>query len=506
MDLLIEARRESPPHKTAAPVGVRFDLFFKAYPRPIFIWQQRQETLALVDYNEAGGIYLQDITDTLSSLGESASYLGLLLEDVQRCYQQKTRVKRELPAYRLHSTGEIKDLVLTYAYIEPGYVMQMIKDVTAERAMINQLKRLSSAVEQTADAVFITDKAGNIEYINHAFETLTGYTRREALGHNPRLLKSGHMPEKYYQSLWKTIQDGKPFQGQTINRRKDGSTFTVEQTITPMRDEHGVITHYVSVIKDMTESLRYQEQETEHRLAGRVQAGLFPKRAPQVAGYDIAGAVFPASQTSGDCFDFIRMSADSLGVVVGDVCGHGLGSALIMAETRAYLRSITRFVSDPRLVLCELHDQILDDLANTGFITMFLARLDPRQHLFHYANAGNWPAYILGPHGELVNELRTNGLPIGITAQLELQPTEPVMLEPGSLVLFLTDGIPEAEDESGQPFGIARLLDLVRGLAAQPAAEIIQQVRAEVQRYTGTIEQTDDQTIVICKRDFSGVR
>ena len=502
MDLKIEKRRASATWARARGEGIRFDSFFRVFPRPIYIWQYQNDHFILVDYNETGEDYLSDLSEAIfpSQLSQPASDGAAAIEDMRRCYLEKSQYKREVNGYHLPGSGEVKDLVVTYAFIEPDYVMMSVKDVTDERAMLNALKRLSNAVEQTADAVFITDRLGVIEYVNPAFEAVTGYERAEVLGKTPRILKSGEMPPAYYEKMWETILNGKAFYGQTINHRRDGSKLIVEQTITPMRDQSGEITHFVSLLKDVTERMYFLEQETEHRLAGKVQRGLFPKQAPKIRGYDIAGDVFPASNTSGDCFDFIPMRDESTGIVVGDVCGHGMGSALIMAETRAYLRSITRFISEPRQVLRELHNQIQADLYQTGFITMLLARLDPRSHTLQYANAGNWPAYILNSKGEVSQELRPHGLPIGVAPDLDLSQSEPIPIMPGSIVVFMTDGIPEARNEADKGFGVEKLLDTIRKNRRLPAKEIIRRVREAVNQFTGGAEQTDDQTIVICKR------
>jgi PAS domain S-box-containing protein len=479
MDLKIDTRLARKPDAATDAGVVRFDLFFKAFPRPIYIWQYQNGDFILVDYNDTGEVYLPDLTEGIlpQGAGESSPSGDEVVSDMRRCFLEKSRFKRELPAYLLLGTGEVKDLVITYAFVEPVFVMMSIKDVTEERAVLNELKRLSNAVEQTADAVFITDRTGVIEYVNPAFEVVTGYPRTEVLGKTPRIMKSGEMPPVYYEKLWNTILNGKAFQGQTINHRRDGSKLIVEQTITPMKDQSGQITHFVSLLKDVTERIHYQEQETEHRLAGRIQQGLFPKRPPGIKGYDIAGAVFPASNTSGDCFDFIPMLDDTTGIVVGDVCGHGMGSALIMASARADLRSITRYVSDPRVVLGELNDQIFADLIDVGFITVSLARLDPGRHTLEYANAGNWPAYILDSRGNVTREIRTGGIPIGLKAEFKLRPSEPTLLEPGSMAVFLTDGIPEAMDDSNQAFGIERMLALIKANRTAPASKIIQKVR-----------------------------
>ena len=172
----------------------------------------------------------------------------------------------------------------------------------------------------------------------------------------------------------------------------------------------------------MTEQIRHHEQETELRLAGRVQKRLFPTQPPQIANYDIAGAVFPANATSGDFFDYVRMADNALGIVVADACGHGMGPALIMAQTRAYLRSITHYESDPRTVLAKFNLQLYPDLDDADYITTFLARLDPDRHQLDCANAGNWPAFILDAQGDVLHELRTDGTPIGLFPDLRAPP------------------------------------------------------------------------------------
>ncbi len=184
----------------------------------------------------------------------------------------------------------------------------VLRDITLQKEAEERLQRLSNALEQTADTVVITDRKGTIEYVNPAFETTTGYSKEEAIGDNPRILKSGLQSAEFYRNLWETIFRGETFRGTTVNRKKDGKFFYAEQTITPMRDSDNEITHFVSVLKDMTERRKIQEQEIELEVASMVQRRLFPSEPPQIAGYDLAGAVFPAEATSGDYFDFVPMA------------------------------------------------------------------------------------------------------------------------------------------------------------------------------------------------------
>jgi len=115
-------------------------------------------------------------------------------------------------------------------------------------------------VEQTDDSVVITDPEGRIEYVNRAFEQQTGFTKEEAIGKTPRLLKSGKQDRAFYKQLWDTIRAGKVFRGVLINRRKDGSVYYEEKTITPLLNAKGAIVHYVSTGKDITPRMRSEEE------------------------------------------------------------------------------------------------------------------------------------------------------------------------------------------------------------------------------------------------------
>ena len=116
------------------------------------------------------------------------------------------------------------------------------------------LKRVSTAVEQAADNVVITDRDGNIEYVNPAFEKVTGYAKEEVIGKTPRFLKSGTYDQEFYKQLWKTILSGKTFRFQFINRQKNGKYYYSQETIAPIKDESGNITHFVSTGTDVSQS------------------------------------------------------------------------------------------------------------------------------------------------------------------------------------------------------------------------------------------------------------
>src|SRR5208337_245651 len=136
---------------------------------------------------------------------------------------------------------------------------------------------LASAVEQAAETIVITDAAAVIEYVNPAFETVTGYAREEVVGRNPRILKSGDQDAAFYASLWQTISSGKTWTGHFVNRKKDGTRYTENATISPVHDSAGTIVKYVAVKHDVTRERQLEDQlrqaqklESVGRLTGGV--------------------------------------------------------------------------------------------------------------------------------------------------------------------------------------------------------------------------------------------
>jgi sigma-B regulation protein RsbU (phosphoserine phosphatase) len=354
-------------------------------------------------------------------------------------------------------------------------------------------------VEQTADTVIITDPTGRIEYVNPAFETTTGYSRAEALGASPGLLKSGVHGPDFYREMWKALSAGQVFRAAITNRKKNGDLFVFEQTITPMKGPDGSLTHLVSVARDVTELRKAARREGTLQLARSIQQRLYPAEAPQVPGFDIAGAAIVADEIGGDYFDFVPLQDGCLGLVIGDVSGHGFDSALLMAETRAVLRSAAQGRSDPGEILTIVNQVLAADTDSNRFTTMFVGRLHPPTRTLRYASAGHNPGYLLDRSGALKTELPATGMPLGMFAAATTATSGDTILEPGDTLLLLTDGVTESEAPDGSYFESDAALDLVRSCRDRPASEIVQALYRAARAYGQGMPQNDDITIVICK-------
>src|SRR5438552_2909288 len=141
--------------------------------------------------------------------------------------------------------------------------------------------------------------------------------------------------------------------------------------------------------------------QEEFRVAHEIQQRLFPKAPPDLWPFDIAGASYPAEATGGDYFDYVPMANGCLGVVVADVTGHGVGAALLMAETRAYLRTMAVNATDVGETLTRINGVLAEDVDVEGFVTLLLAKLDPQSQSLVYTSAGHPTGYVLGAAGEV---------------------------------------------------------------------------------------------------------
>jgi len=243
------------------------------------------------------------------------------------------------------------------------------------------------------------------------------------------------------------------------------------------------------------EALR--ETSEEYRLAGEIQQRLFPSESPTLPGFDVAGSLYPAKSTAGDYFDFVPMTDDCLGVVVGDVSGHGMGPALLMSETRACLRTLAQGCSDVGDILTQTNRVLVADTDDFHFVTLAMARIDPRDRSLVYASAGQ-RGYLLRAAGP-VEVLDSTSVPLGVVAETVVPTRGPLPLEAGDLFTFFTDGVNEGESRIRTRFGANRALEVILEARRESAKEITKRLYDETCRFRHRKPQNDDITIVVVK-------
>jgi sigma-B regulation protein RsbU (phosphoserine phosphatase) len=209
----------------------------------------------------------------------------------------------------------------------------------------------------------------------------------------------------------------------------------------------------------------------------------------------------PADYASGDYYDYIPMRHECLGLAIADVCGHGLGPALLMASTQAFLRSSAETCDDAGEILGRVNRCLLDVAEQDRFVTLFFGRLDPRNRTLTYCNAGHPPAYVLDASGVVKTQLECTTMPLAIAPDTEFPLGSMVSLEAGDTLLLLTDGILEATSPEGKLFGMDRVLESIRAAQTCNAAGIIDRLFKTVREFCGTDKLLDDMTAIVIRVD-----
>jgi PAS domain S-box-containing protein len=221
-----------------------------------------------LDANPAALVLLGYQREEISSL----SFASLLTEDqLPAAFQTIEEIKatgqqQHRTEYRVRSKDGRQVFYvetqssLIYREGKPFAIQGIARDITERKQSEQTLSRLATAVEQSAETIVITDTAGKILYANPAFEENTGYTRAEAIGQNPRLLKSGKQDAEFYRQMWDVLQRGEVWHGHFINKRKDGTNYEEESTISPVRDATGKVINYVAVKRDVTHEMQAESQ------------------------------------------------------------------------------------------------------------------------------------------------------------------------------------------------------------------------------------------------------
>jgi len=248
------------------------------------LWRQIQKTDAAQQLDGAGlltftTIYpLLELERSLDNTPAPARSRPAIPTDGTRSWKLATWVDRDVlyaqsrDRLKIGAAGYAV-LILLWAVVS----MRFTRARLAEQQARGFVRKLSSAIEQSTDIVYITDRRGTIEYVNAGFERITGYSRDEALGRSANLLKSGQHDGPFYRGLWDTILKGETFQSVIVNRKKDESLYYEQKTISPLKDAQGRITNFVSTGKDVTDQMAVQ-QELYHLAFHNPLTGL-PNRA-----------------------------------------------------------------------------------------------------------------------------------------------------------------------------------------------------------------------------------
>lgn len=241
--------------------------------------------------------------------------------------------------------------------------------------------------------------------------------------------------------------------------------------------------------------------QTEVELAQDVQSRLLPVTPPKISGIDIYGRSIAASQVGGDFFDFIATPDYPFLFTVGDVAGHGLSAAMVMTMTRTAIRSVANIegIYTPRSVIHRVNEDLYDDFTEIGlFTTAFVGQYQPESDELIFANSGHSPVIYYAPHAK-ARIIEADGTALGVL-QNSFCENQTLPMPDGAILIVMTDGFPEAENNVGEMYGYERLLRLIEDIAHLNAEDITERLYNSINAFQSGCPRNDDQTVVVLKR------
>jgi serine phosphatase RsbU (regulator of sigma subunit) len=256
-------------------------------------------------------------------------------------------------------------------------------------------------------------------------------------------------------------------------------------------------------INAMTAGLR-DRMRLRHSLAlaQEVQQNLLPSETPKIEGLDIAAHATYCDETGGDYFDFLDIKGlpeTTAAIAVGDVAGHGVPAAMLMATARGILQSRCQQPGSLADLLTHLNDLLVGDTGGEGFMTMLLMTVDALRKEVRWATAGHEVPVIYDPHSDEFIELKSHGMVLGIENNNTYKEETHTDVKSGQIYLALTDGLWETFNQDHEMFGMKRVHDMIRRHAHLSADEISEKIIEEMTRFRGRVKPEDDLTFVVVK-------
>jgi sigma-B regulation protein RsbU (phosphoserine phosphatase) len=269
------------------------------------------------------------------------------------------------------------------------------------------------------------------------------------------------------------------------------------------KDEIGELTrNFNTMVPQLKERLELRESL---EVAKQIQQCLLPTSDPTFSGWEITGKSMYCDATGGDYYDFISPIDDDshLRLALGDVTGHGIASALMMATARSLLRGGVRSGDDPVERLNHVNNSLVNDTPLGWFMTFFCLELQANSGEVHWVSAGHDPAIVVDLDGT-VSELEGEDIPLGVTANWSFTGKGPTIIKPDAVIVLGTDGIWEARNEEGEMYDKPRMIEVILNHRTKPVAVICDAVTQAVLEFCGTAPRRDDITMLVARRVCDG--
>ena len=400
-----------------------------------------------------------------------------------RWVEDQTSVVRDAAGVKTHNQGILVDIT---------------ERKLAEDALRKSEEKFRRIVETAAEGFILMDEDLRIVDVNDAYCKMLGYAREELLGKTTLDLATEEF-RQYMLSNKDNIlaKEYREFEGNSV--AKDGRHVPILIHGNTLRDDQGHVIGNMAFITDMT------EHKKALALAGEVQKSLLPQEKPRVQGLDIAGRNVSCDEIGGDYFDFLWRRDSKKGpfsVVVGDISGHGVDSALLMTTARAFLRMRASQPGSISEIITAMNRHLSQDVLESGrFMTLFYLTIDPAKKRLDWVRAGHDPALVYDPVRDDFEELKGSGLALGVNEGFDYEENHHNGLANGQIVAVGTDGIWEAVNREGEMFGKERLRNVIRQNSKAEAGNILSAVYDELNQFTLGQKTEDDITLVIIKVD-----
>lgn len=258
--------------------------------------------------------------------------------------------------------------------------------------------------------------------------------------------------------------------------------------------------YVAAAVREMQTRREHDRLKRDLEIAGEIQQGLLPPTMPRLEHYQFAAVCRQADQAGGDYFDWQEISSKRVAFSLGDVTGHGVGPALVTAACRAYVRATIGEQFSAVSLLGRVNELLHNDIPEGKFVTLVLFDLDAESHRFSLLSAGRGPTLVVRARQGNVENFDAQGLPLGLFGDQAMD--EPIQgcLEPGDLIVAVSDGFFEWSNASDEAFGLNRLQEAICAHRGQSAAEILSAMERSVRHFVGDLHQQDDVTGLVIRR------
>jgi len=377
-----------------------------------------------------------------------------------------------------------------------GILIDIHRRKEAEEQLRRSEEKYRRIVDTTGEGFILMDNELHIVDSNDAFGKMVGESRTELIGSKPfennvgikKQLLSGKAEfpsNSEYQKVECELPDS------------DGSLIPVIIHANTLKSDSGDILGIMAFITDMT------EQKKALALAGEVQRSLLPDKPPDIEHFQVAGRNIACEEVGGDYFDYIMSTEDGenrFSVVVGDITGHGVDSALLMSSARAFLRMRASQAGTNVDIIRAMNRHLSRDVEKSGrFMTLFYLSFDNRLKSLEWIRAGHDPALRYDPVDDSFEELKGPGLALGVDLDYEYTSQLKSDLQPSQIFLIYTDGLWEACNEEREMYGKQRLKDCLRRYANLDAQGILEKICNDQLYFCNGVKNEDDLTLVVVK-------